>query len=299
MKIMASLNGFAEIQPSKGGYRDWSNSGSGRTNLKTSITIEGADGNEIKTSELSPMPNWDYLPKGSVIKYEIETISNGAGKSDKIQLDIDYGNQGAINREYQATYNSLSEEDKIAYDNGSLVIEDRINKLTEQAIIDKSIPYTVTIYSQTITTDKNGKASGTIPIDNSWPNAVYNIMIHYGYDGKGESLTWGDRMVANVIEAATYLTLIPPFTPLGAAVFVAEIAYAYASAKWLTGYGPATENKDGVSFPDYGFNHAYGFGTDEVLVDEQPTALGNFSVDNPYFLIGGSILVLLLLKRLI
>ena len=297
MKIMASLKGFAEIQPSKGGYRDWSNSGSGRTNLKSSITIEDADGNEIKVSASSPMPNWDYLPKGSVIKYNIETISNGSGKTDKVQLDIDYGNQGAINREYQAIYNGLSEEDKLAYDNGSLVMEDRINKLTQQAIIDKSIPFTITIYSQTITTDKNGKASGTIPIDNSWPNAVYNIMIHYGYDGAGENITWGDRMIANAIEAATYLTFIIP--GVGMAVFVAEMAWAYASAKWLTGYGPATENKDGVSFPDYGFNHAYGFGTDEVLVDEQPNALGNFSVDNPYFLIGGSILVLLLLKRLI
>lgn len=298
MRVLPSLNGFAEIQPSKDGYRDWSNSGSGKTNLKSTITIEDADGNEIKASELSPMPNWDYLPKGSVIKYEIETQSDGSGKSDRVQLDIDYGNQGAIDREYQATYNGLSEEDKIAYENGSRVIEDRINKLTEQAILDKSIPYTITIYSQTITTDSDGKASGAIPIDATWPNTVYNLMIHYGYDGAGESITWGDRMVANAVEAATYLTLIPPFTPLGAAVFVAEIGWAYASAKWLTGYGPATENKHGVSFPDYGFNHAYGFGTDEVLLNDQP-ALGNFSGENPYFLIGGSVLVLLLLKRLI
>ena len=110
MRVLPSLNGFSEIQPSD--YRSWSNSGSGKTNLKSTITIEDADGNEIKASELSPMPNWDYLPKGSVIKYEIETQSNGSGKSDRVQFDIDYGNQGAINREFEAAYNSLSDEDK-------------------------------------------------------------------------------------------------------------------------------------------------------------------------------------------
>ena len=71
MRILPSLNGFAEIQPSTDGYRDWSNSGSGKTNLKSTITIEDADGNEIKASELSPMPNWDYLPKGSVLKHPL------------------------------------------------------------------------------------------------------------------------------------------------------------------------------------------------------------------------------------
>ena len=294
---MPSINGFAEIQSSE--YRSWSNSGSGKTNLKSTITIEDADGNEISASELSPMPNWDYLPKGSVIKYEIITQSDGVGKSDRVQMDIDYGNQGAINREYEAAYNSLSDEDKEAFDNGSSLIQDRVNKLTEQAIIDKSIPYTVTIYSKTITTDKNGKAVGTIPIEASWPNAVYNMMIHYGYDGAGESITWGDRMLSNVVNAATYLTLIPPFTPLGAAVFVAEIAWAYASAKFLTGYGPSTENKYEVSFPDYGFNHAYGFGTDEILVEQQPASITNLDVGNPYFLVGGAVLTLLLLRRLL
>ena len=296
---MPSLNGFAEIQPSTDGYRDWSNSGSGKTNLKSTITIEDADGNEIKASELSPMPNWDYLPKGSVIKYEIETQSDGSGKSDRVQLDIDYGNQGAINREYEATYNGLSEEDKIAYENGSRVIEDRINKLTEQAILDKSIPYTITIYSQTITTDSDGKASGAIPIDATWPNTVYNLMIHYGYDGAGESITWGDRMLSNAIEAATYLTLIPPFTPLGAAVFVAEIGWAYANAKWLTGYGPATENKYGVSFPDAGFTHTYGFGTSVPLAEESSFGGLTPTFDNPVILIGSGILGLLILRRLL
>ena len=295
MRVLPSLNGFSEIQPSD--YRSWSNSGSGKTNLKSTITIEDADGNEIKASELSPMPNWDYLPKGSVIKYEIETQSNGSGKSDRVQFDIDYGNQGAINREFEAAYNSLSDEDKVAYNNGSSLMEDRVIKLTEQAIIDKSIPMTITIYSQTITTDSDGKASGTIPIVATWPNAVYNMMIHYGYDGAGESITWGDRFLSNVIEAATYAAMVIP--GVGVALFVAEIAWAYASAKWLTGYGPSTENKHGVSFPDYGFNHAYGFGTDELLVEQQPASISDLDVGNPYVLAGGGILVLLLLRRLL
>ena len=69
---MASQTGFTALQPSE--LREWNKSGSGKTNLKTSIIIEDADGNEIIVNELSPMPVWDYLPPNSVIKYELSLI---------------------------------------------------------------------------------------------------------------------------------------------------------------------------------------------------------------------------------
>ena len=141
---MASQTGFTALQPSE--LREWNKSGSGKTNLKTSIIIEDADGKEIIVNELSPMPVWDYLPPNSVIKYEIETISDGDGLDDRVQMDIIYDNRAAIMREFQGQINQLSPEDKEAFDNGSKVMFDRVLKLTEQAVVDKSIPTFITIW---------------------------------------------------------------------------------------------------------------------------------------------------------
>ena len=39
----------------------------------------------------------------------------------------------------------------------------------------------VSIYSDTVTTDSEGKASGSIPIEARWPDAAYTLTAHYGY----------------------------------------------------------------------------------------------------------------------
>ena len=129
-------------------------------------------------------------------------------------------------------------------------------------------------------------------------------MFHYGYDGVGEALTETDIFIEDVVNAAiSYLDSI--IHPQGAALapylalpklLIGEVMHG---AKFLTGYGPSTENKYEVSFPDYGFNHAYGFGTDEILVEQQPASITNLDVGNPYFLVGGAVLTLLLLRRLL
>ena len=310
---MVSQSGFTAIQPSEA--RTWSNSGSGKTNLKTNIVIEDANGNEIPVNELNPMPVWDYLPPNSVIKYEIQTLSDSVGKSDRVQMDISYDNRSAIIREYKGQINALSPEDKKAFEGGSEVIQDRLLKLTEQALIDKSIPLIVSNYSQTITTDsKNGKAVGEIPIPNNWPKAIYNMMIHYGYDGAGEGITATGRFLSNAYNTVSWVVAgvvvvgaivgtggaaLAVLAPVATTMFVGEMSYAVANSMLWTGYGPATENKHGVSFPDFGFNHAYGFGMDEIALEVQGGERPTLDAGNPYFLIGGGILTLLLLRRLL
>lgn len=303
---MASQTGFTAIQPSE--MREWNKSGSGKTNLKTSITIEDADGNEIIVNELNPMPVWDYLPPNSVIKYEVETISDGDGIDDRVQMDIIYDNRAAIMREFQGQINQLSPEDKEAFDNGSKVMFDRVLKLTEQAVVDKSIPTFITIYSKTITTDKNGKASGSIPIPSTWPKSIFDIMFHYGYDGVGEGKTQGGIFLEdayNVISWAVAGLIIvgtggAGLAAVGTVMLIGEVSYGLAEAYLWTSYeGTNTENKHGANFPVKGFNHAYGFGRDENALEMQGGSRPTLDIGNPYVLAGGGILVLLLLRRLI
>jgi len=307
---LVSQSGFTAIQPSKA--REWNKSGNGKTNLKTSVVMEDADGNEIAVNELNPMPTWDYLPPNSVIKYEIETLSDGVGKDDKVQMDIIYDNRAAIIREYKAQVNQLSPKDKEAFDNGSKVMYDRVIKLTEQAVIDKSIPSFVTIYSKTITTDKNGKASGTITIPPNWPNSIYDIMFHYGYDGVGEALTETDIFIEDAYNAISWAVagaiiigtggaaLAPYLAVAGTVMLIGEVSYGLAEAYlWTSIAGTGTENKHGANFPMMGFNHAYGFGRDERTLEKQGGSSPTLDVGSPYFLIGGGIIVLLILRRLL
>ena len=63
-------SGMSLLQTTNG-LGGWSGEGDGKTNFKTSVWIEDANGKKIATSELSPMPIWDIIPPNcKVIKYE-------------------------------------------------------------------------------------------------------------------------------------------------------------------------------------------------------------------------------------
>ena len=84
---MATQSGMSLLQTTNG-LGGWSGEGDGKTNFKTSVWIEDANGKKIATSELSPMPIWDAIPPNCKMKYKVETISDGKAKSDKFHLDI-------------------------------------------------------------------------------------------------------------------------------------------------------------------------------------------------------------------
>jgi hypothetical protein len=298
---MVSQTGISALMKREG-LTSWSNSGSGKSGFKTSVWLEDADGVEITTVESSPIPIWDYAPTGSVIKYEVETITKGVSKPDRFQLDIGYANDAAVIREYNGIINGLPEEQRKRFDEGSKVMEDSVIKLTEQAIIDKSIPPVINIYSKTLNTDDTGKLTGTIPIDSSWPKSTYNMMFHYGYQGDSEGRSdWaetGKNLVAVVEEIVIIAIAFIPVVGTAAAIAltVAQVAYAIADAMLWTGYGMATENKYGAKFPDYGFSHPYGFGTDVSLA--QNDSVMDFGMGgSEKFIIPAVILGIILLLR--
>ena len=72
----------------------------------------------------------------------------------------------------------------------------------------------------------------------------------------------------------------------------------------MRAYGEVTENKYGVSFPQYGFLHPYAFGMygEEIAQENQGviTSLMNGTNSDDTLKIGGGILLaVLLLRRLI
>ncbi len=112
---MATQSGMSLLQTTNG-LGGWSGEGDGRTNFKTSVWIEDANGKKIPTSELSPMPLWDAIPPNCKMKYKVETFSDGEAKSDKFHLDINFTDYNAIWRVLDRVLDNLTEEQRERYD---------------------------------------------------------------------------------------------------------------------------------------------------------------------------------------
>ena len=251
--------GISKIQ-SDNGMGGW-NDGD-RTNFKSSFRIITPDGDNFPVTPNPEMPFWESIPEGSKLKWEIQTLSNGKGKSDKAQIDISYMNYPMILRELDLALNTLTQAQKDAYAAGDKVMDDTVNKLVAQRIADAGKRLDVNIFSKQIVTGNDGKAEGEISMEN-WPQSEYNIMMHYGYMGdmeaSGSERMWNNIGYAAMIVGFTALTFIPGIGWGVLAVIGAEIAVVMA-IEMMKPYGEATENKYGDVFPKYGFNHPYAFG---------------------------------------
>lgn len=304
---MATQSGMSLLQTTNG-LGGWSGEGDGKTNFKTSVWIEDANGKKIATSELSPMPIWDAIPPNCKMKYKVETISDGKAKSDKFHLDINFTDYNAIMRVLDRVLDNLTEEQRERYEAGSKVMEDSVNKMVAQIILDERIIINKTIYSKILNTNDDGKLEGEIDIS-KWPLSEYNIMFYYGYRGDRESRTAWNNFFDDVLDVALIVAGVGAlFIPgigwgLSAAIFTAEIA-ASVALEMMRAYGEVTENKYGVQFPKYGFMHPYAFGMygEEVAQENEGvfSGLTNGTSDEDMIKIGGGILLaVLLLRRLI
>jgi len=304
---LATQSGISIVQ-TQAGLTGWADEGSGKTNFKTSVWIEDSTGKKITASELSPMPIWDTIPPNCKMKYKVETISKGKGRSDKFQLDIQFTDYSAIMRVLERVKGNLTQEQLERYESGSKLMEDSVNKMVAQILSDEQIPVTKTIYSKQLNTDDDGKLEGEIDIS-QWPLSEYNIMFQYGYRGDRESRTNWDEMWANVGDTALFVGSIAlAFIPgigwgAAAAILAADVAVSVA-LEMMRAYGEVTENKYGVSFPQYGFLHPYAFGMYGEKIDQENQgvikSLTNATNANDTIKIGGIILLaVLLLRRLI
>ena len=222
-------------------------------------------------------------------------------------MDIFYTNWPAFYREQALVLDSLTPEQVERYEAGSPTMQDTVAKLTEQAMMDKNIPWTITIYNKQVDTGSDGKYTERIPIADNWLPSTYSMTIHYGYQGDKQergfwSSNWGKSVKGVIIGTVLVATLLIPggwvvsglglgalaggsvlaAAAIGNIILIgAEIAVMMAYEAIMGRYGPATENKYGDSFPVWGFTHPYGFNVfpAEALAEYEGQTVGGILSD--------------------
>jgi hypothetical protein len=224
---------------------------------------------------------WEEVPPGSKIEWEVTTYADKQKvASDRVQMELTYLDVQYITRLVDEILGELSDQQMQDIASGNTkIIEDKVeSKLNiSQAI--------VTVWSDVITTDSKGVATGTIDFDPRWPDSEYTLVIHYGYGGLGERSTEEKRnkfLLEDVVPALVELSLAIAATVATGGLATAFAVGAYATAAidlgimskqyLIEGFGAIDTNQYGCSFPLLGFNHAYSF---DVGFAEAVDASGN------------------------
>jgi len=253
-----------------------------KTSLESTVIVKGADGKEISPSAIpldengDPIPAWEELKEGSYIDWEARTISDGKNVSDKLYIDMAYYDIFYFVSTMNGVMDGLTEEenDMILTD-----ISGYMDLITERttATINPILLFK-TVWSDTVTTDADGKASGRIEFPPQWPKTEYNLLIRYGYDYDSEKSDWdksvdfwweemGPTIVFAVVALiiAIVLTLTGVGAPVGmglmlfTAEMIAEVVFMYRSIQ-ENAWGMAGLNQYGCDFPTNSWVHGYGFG---------------------------------------
>tara|TARA_B100000073_G_scaffold321204_1_gene301538 strand:- start:1109 stop:2131 length:1023 start_codon:yes stop_codon:yes gene_type:complete len=286
-------------------FVDQSGSWSCKTDFKSRVKVVAPDGKELKytnqTKDGDKTLTFDKVVQGSTIEWEIETLADKKkGASDRATVELTYLDTQYLALLVNKVLGELSESDKQKVVAGDTT---PLEPLMERYLdIELAI---VSIYSDTVTTDSNGKASGKIPIEARWPDAAYTLTAHYGYSDLGEGTTdakaskfiWEDVapfvieiglvIIASVLTAgvasgwAAGLLVAARAAKAGAVIAAVVDAAILTKQYFIEGFGVIDQNKYGCSFPIVGFNHTYGFNVSfEEAIQESGSLLTNLT-DNP------------------
>ena len=263
-----------------------------KTDFTSGVRIVDANGKDITFDTKEGVPVWSQIPEGSVLEWRVETMADSKkGASDRVNIDITSMDPSYMARIADKAIDSMDEDQLIALLQGDNTpmeefLEDNPNLINPELA-------QVTFYSQTIVTDDDGKATGTIPIDPSWGKNLFSINFHYGYSDLAEMSTddktervWKEEIGPILVEilATIALTAISGGAALGVRIAmlakagktfktiknVARIAFAVemaqmAKAYFKQGFGLVGLNKYDCSFPLTGFDHVYSFDTDYIV----------------------------------
>ena len=262
------------------------------TDFTSGVRIVDANGKDITFDTKEGVPVWSQIPEGSVLEWRVETMADSKkGASDRVNLDITSMDPSYMARIANKAIDSMDEDQLIALITGdNTPMEEFLEENPE--LINPELAQ-VTFYSQTIVTDDDGKATGTIPIDPSWGKNLFSINFHYGYSDLAEMTTddktervWKEEIGPILVEilATIALTAISGGAMLGVRIAmlakagktaktiknVARIAFAVemaqmAKAYFKQGFGIVGLNKYDCSFPLTGFDHVYSFDTDYIV----------------------------------
>lgn len=279
-----------------------------KTDLETKVEIVDSYGSNITwetvSNDTQSIPTWLGVPSGSQINYEIKTLADDKkGASDRVTLEITALDPTYIIRVSSSIIGLLTDEQMVAILAGDDTIIDTILQENPK-LIDPELAI-VSFYSDTIVTDDNGFASGSIPINPAWGESEFQITFHYGYMSLSEMSTedkttriWVEEigpMIAEILltvalvaisggcALAVRLGYMAKMTQAAVATSramaiintAARLAGAFEMAMMakqflIDGFGIIGTNRHGCSFPLLGFNHVYAFdnGYEKTLLDE-------------------------------
>jgi hypothetical protein len=243
-----------------------------KTDLKSKVRLVTPSGSfpnhRVGSNDGDKVAFWEKVPPGSKIEWEVTTYADKQEvAADRFQMELTYLDVQYITRLVNEILGELTDQQMqdIAAGNTKIIEEKVESKLNiSQAI--------VSVWSDVITTDSKGVATGTIDFDPRWPESEYTLTIHYGYSAMGEKSTEQKRnkfILEDILPAVVEISL-------GVAAILATggLATAFTVGAWTTaavdvgimskqylieGFGAIDTNQYGCSFPILGFNHSYSF----------------------------------------
>jgi hypothetical protein len=269
------------IQPHDEGWSDAELVGSNKkATFKSNLDIYGVDGNKIvRDSVVDNCPTWDFVPSGSTIFYEVNT-----GKSDRVQLILQYFDMRGLTESMDYVMNNLSNQQIQKIEDGDETIIDEIIEESVERIGGWENIY-ITVWSDVFNTNDEGVATGSVQINPNWEKSSYMFIAHYGYDANAENQPYGEAiwnsatialavaLIATGFGSALGVSLIGQtallwLTVADVTAFAIDMIYISISAT-LSRFGVSTVNKYDERFPNQGFNHIYVFSTiDEEAVEQ-------------------------------
>lgn len=288
-------SGFEEIELDSGALQfvlDTAGSVACETDFTSGVRIVDPNGKDVSFDTKQGVPVWSQIPEGSVLEWRVETKADSKkGASDRVNIDITSMDPSYMARIASKVIKQATDDELLQIIRGDNTPMEKY--LEENPNLINPELAQATFYSQTVVTDDDGKATGTIPIDPAWGKNLFSINFHYGYSDLAEMSTddktervWVEEIGPILIEvlATIALTAISGGAALGVRIAmlakagktvnnirkVARIAFAVemammARAYFAQGFGIVGLNKYGCSFPLSGFNHVYSFDTDYIV----------------------------------
>ncbi len=288
-------SGFEEIELDSGALQfvlDTAGSVACETDFTSGVRIVDPNGKDVSFDTKNGVPVWSQIPEGSVLEWRVETMADAKkGKSDRVNIDITSMDPSYMARIASKVIQQSTDDELLQIIRGDNTPMEKY--LEENPDLINPELAQATFYSQTVVTDDDGKATGTIPIDPAWGKNLFSINFHYGYSDLAEMSTddktervWKEEIGPILVEvlATIALTAISGGAALGVRVamlakagrtmktikMISRIAFAVemaqmAKAYFAQGFGIVGLNKYDCSFPLAGFNHVYSFDTNYIV----------------------------------
>jgi len=249
---------------------DWAGTGK-KTSFKSNLFITTPDGIRIPLDRVEDrMPTWDSIPAGCTITYEVETGCD----EDRVNLKLTYFDLERYMTTYNSTMDSLSESELKKLESGDEKLLEEINEQTIEKIGIQNL--FINIWSDVISTDGDGFATGDILLNENWPMTSYLFTAHYGYSAELESSnsskSWGAAWSWAELALMGVAFFIPGLNVVVWGAFAVEMALLGAGMV-ASGFGMAGENKCGDYFPTAGFNQIYVFNIESPEEKQKRDAL--------------------------